>query len=115
MSDPSATLFVLSTIKVRPGKMPDFCALMPRLVPIMEAHGWRLLGALTNLGGRINVVVDIWQIPDANALPGGLGALMSAFEWPDIARALGEYVEDEVIQLMSRLPFDPGRIADHCA
>ncbi len=115
MSDPSATLFVLSTIKVRPGRMPDFCALMPRLIPIMEAHGWRLLGALTNLGGRINVVVDVWQIPDANALPAGLVALMAALEWPDIARALGEYVEDEVIQLMSRLPFDPGRISDHSA
>jgi hypothetical protein len=115
MSNPSATLFVLSTIKVRPGKMPDFCELMPRLVPIMEANGWRLLGALTNLGGRINVVVDLWQIPDANALPGGLVALLAALEWPDISRALAEYVEDEVIQLMSRLPFDPGRIADHCA
>jgi hypothetical protein len=115
MSQSSATLFVLSTIKIRPGKMPDFCELMPRLVAIMEAQGWRLLGALTNLGGRINVVVDLWQIPDANALPGGLVALMAALEWPEISRALAEYVEDEVIQLMSRLPFDPGRIPDHCS
>lgn len=114
MSESSATLFVLSTIKIRPGKMPEFCELMPRLIPIMETYGWRLLGALTNLGGRINVVADLWQIPDANALPGGLVALMSVGEWPEISRALGEYVEDEVIQLMSRLPFDPGRIPDHC-
>jgi hypothetical protein len=115
MSQSSATLFVLSTIKIRPGKMTDFCELMPRLVPLMEAHGWRLVAALTNLGGRINVVADLWQVPEANALPNGLTGLMSAAEWPEISRALAEYVEDEAIQLMSRLPFDPGRVPDHCA
>jgi len=115
MSQTNPPLFLHSTIKIKPGKMMDFCELMPRVVTIMEAHGWRLVGAMTNLGGRINVVVDLWQIPDANALPSGLVALMSALEWPDIARALAEYVEDEIIQLMSRLPFDPGRIQDHCA
>jgi hypothetical protein len=115
MRQSDQSLFVLSTIKVRPGRIPEFCELMTRLVPIMEAQGWRLVAALTNLGGRLNVVVDLWQIPDANALPGGLVALMAALEWPDISRALAEYVEDEVIQLMSRLPFDSGRIPDHFA
>ena len=114
MSQSQPPMYMLSTIKIRPGKMAEFCELMPRLVQVMERHGWRLMGAWTHLGGRINVVLDLWQIPDANALPGGLGALMTALEWPDIARALAEYVEDEVIQLMSTLPYDPGRIPDHC-
>jgi hypothetical protein len=73
------------------------------------------VGAWTHLGGRINVVLDLWQIPDANALPSGLTELMTELEWPDISRALAEYVEDEVIQLLSTLPYDPGRIPDHCA
>ena len=115
MSQSQPPVTVLSTIKIRSGKLPEFCELMPRLVQVMERHGWRLLGAWTHLGGRINVVIDLWQIPDANALPNGLAALMTALEWPDIARALAEYVEDETIQLMSTLPYDPGRIADHCS
>jgi hypothetical protein len=112
MSQAQPPIFFLATIKVRPGKMAEFCELMPRVVAIMEAQGWRLVGAWTNLGGRINVVIDLWQIPDANALPGGLGTLLEDLNWPELARGLAEFVEDEVIQLMTRVPFDPGRIPD---
>ena len=106
-------LYMLSTIKVRPGKMGDFCALMPQVVAIVEAQGWRLVGAFTHLGGRLNVVLDLWQIPDANALPSGIGALIAARDWPAISRGLADYVEDEFLQLMTKLPFDLGRIPEH--
>jgi hypothetical protein len=42
-----------------------------------------------------------------------LGVLMVAAEWPEMSRELAEYVEDEAIQLMSSLPYDPGRIPAH--
>jgi hypothetical protein len=113
MSQSPAPLHILSTIKIRPGKLPQFCEFMPRLVQFMERQDWRLLGAWTHLGGRINVVIDLWQIPDANALPRALGVLMVAAEWPEMSRELAEYVEDEAIQLMSSLPYDPGRIPAH--
>lgn len=105
-------LYMLSTIKIRAGKMLEFCELMPQVVAIVEAQGWRLMGAFSHLGGRLNVVVDLWQIPDANALPGGIQALIGASEWPDIARGLAETVEDEFLQMMTKLPFDLGRMPE---
>ncbi|MDP9084529.1 MAG: NIPSNAP family protein [Pseudomonadota bacterium] len=110
MSQANPPTHFMATVKIRPGKMLQFSELMPRIVAVMEQHGWRLLGAWTTIVGRLNVVTDLWQIPDANALPSGFGALMMAHDWPDIDNSLAECVEDEVLQIMVRAPFDPGRI-----
>ena len=110
MSHSNPPIHFMATIKIRPGKMLEFSALMPRIIAVMEQQGWRLLGAWTTLVGRLNVVIDLWQIPDANALPSGFGALMMSHDWPDIAHSLAECVEDEVLQLLIRAPFDPARV-----
>ena len=110
MSNTPAPIHFMATIKIKPGKMTEFSALMPRIIEVAEKQGWRLLGAWTPIVGRMNVIVDLWQIPDANALPSGFGALMMTHDWPDIAQSLAECVEDEVLQLLLRARFDPGRV-----
>lgn len=101
---------VLAVIKLRSGKMAEFSAVMEKVVPIMEQFGWRLEGAWTNVVGRLYVVYDLWTVPDANGVMGGFAGLMQRLEYPEIARVLSECVEDEQLQLLAPLPFDPGRI-----
>lgn len=98
------------TIKVRPGKMNEFCELMPILVGAAERHGWKLLGAWSNVIGRLNVVVDLWEVPDANSIPAQFAQLMQLSDWPQLEQRLAACVEDEALQVMGRLPYDPGRI-----
>jgi hypothetical protein len=109
MSANSPPLYFLATLKVKPGKMAEFLEVMPRVVAIMETQQWRLVGAWGHLIGRLNVVVDLWSVPDANAIPRGFAALMQRLEYPELSQALGDCVEDENLQLMTRMPYDPGR------
>ena len=109
MTDNSG-LYLHVTLKVRPGKMNEFCELMPILVGAAEQHGWKLLAAGSNLIGRLNVVVDLWKVPDANSIPTQFAALMQLSDWPQLEPRLAACVEDEVLQLMGRLPYDPKRV-----
>jgi hypothetical protein len=110
MSATNPPLYFLATLKVQPGKTAELCEVMPRVVAIMEKSGWRLLGSWTNVVGRFNEVVDLWSMPEANTVMGGMMALMQHLDYPEIAKALAGCVEDETTQLMVRMPFDPGRI-----
>ena len=103
-------LYLLATLKVRPGKMVEFGEAMARVVVIMEKQGWRLEGAWGHMIGRLNAVVDLWSLPDANTVPQGFAALMQHLEYPALSKTLAETVEDEVLQLMARMPYDPGRV-----
>lgn len=110
MNPPSQRLQMLAVIKLKPGKMLEFNETMTRVVPIMTQFGWELAGAWTNIIGRFNVVYDLWTVPDANAVMSGFLGLMRASEYPELARILAGCVEDEQLQLMMRLPYDPGRV-----
>lgn len=101
---------MLAVIKLRAGKLAEFSAVMTRVVPIMEQFGWRLEGAWTNIVGRLYVVYDLWTVADANAVTAGFAGLMQKPEYPEIARVMAECVEDEQLQLLTAMPFDPGRI-----
>jgi len=110
MSAANPPLYFLATLKARPGRMAELCEIMPRVVAIMEQNGWRLMGSWGNLIGRLNIVVDLWSVPDANAVTGGFAALMQRHDYPEISKVLADCIEDETTQLMTRMPFDPGRV-----
>jgi NIPSNAP len=103
-------LYLHVTLKIRQGKMHQFCELMPRMVSEAERHGWKLLAAWSNIVGRLNVVVDLWEIADANSIPKQFSHLLALADWPQLEQRLAECVEDEVLQVMGRLPYDLGRI-----
>lgn len=70
--------------------------------PVFERHGWHLLHSFTTVVGRVNSVVNIWEVPSAAAVESGL------FD-RDLAAALPlirEVVEDEVLTLMTRYSVD---------
>ena len=93
------------TMKIRPGQMARFNAVMAEVVPEMEARGWTLLGAWSNLIGRLDTVVDLWQVEDANAVR---TTLMAAAGHPDFPRwyeTLSDVVLEETLQLMLPLPY----------
>lgn len=64
---------------------------------IFERHGWVLLHCYTTVVGRVNSVVNIWDIPSTEAIEAGLydPALR------DVTPIVREVVEDEVTILMT--------------
>lgn len=94
-------VYVQATIKLRPGKLPEFMATLQEMLPEMARHGWRLVGCYATTVGRLNTVVDLWELPDANAIEAVMSdhALLAKF-----SGRLGECVEDETLAILTKLP-----------
>jgi NIPSNAP len=74
-----APVYLHSKIKLKYGQLGAFNDAMADAKPIVEEHGWKLVGAWSTMIGDLNEVHDIWEIKDANAV----GAVMrSAFGIP---------------------------------
>src|SRR5437588_10965578 len=65
-------VYLQASIKLRAGKLSDFTSLLNTLTPVVGRHGWKLLGSYASVVGRLNTVVDFWELPDATALQAAL-------------------------------------------
>ena len=93
-------VYLQASIKLYPGKLPDFIALLNKLTPVVGKHGWKLVGSYATAVGRLNTVVDLWELPDA-------AALQAALSDPEMAKAapqISEIVEDETLTMLTKLP-----------
>jgi len=94
-------VYLHASIKLRAGTLPRFVSLLNEIVPVVEKkHGWKLLGSYANVIGRINTVVDLWEVPDSNAVQ----AALSDPELQKFAPQINEVIEDETLQLLTKLP-----------
>src|SRR5437016_5874087 len=93
-------VYLQASIKLYPGKLQDFTALLNTLLPVIGKHGWKLLGSYACLAGRLNTAVDLWELPDANALQ----AALSDPEFAKFAPQISEIVEDETLTILTKLP-----------
>jgi hypothetical protein len=93
-------VYLQASIKLRAGKLSDFTALLNKLAPLVGKHGWKLLGSYASVVGRLNTVVDFWELPDPNALQ----AALSDPELAKFAPQINEVIEDETLALLTKLP-----------
>jgi hypothetical protein len=93
-------VYLQASIKLYPGKLPDFIQLLNTLTPVVGKHGWKLLGSYATVAGRLNTAVDIWELPDPNALQ----AALSDPEMQKFAGRISEIVEDETLTILTKLP-----------
>ena len=63
-------VYLQASIKLKPGKLQDFVAMLNELAPVLAKRGMKLLGSYGNVVGRLNTVVDFWELPDGERTPG---------------------------------------------
>lgn len=94
-------VYLQTSIKLKAGKLEDFVSLLNKLTPILAKRGMKLLGSYANVVGRLNTVVDFWELPDANAL-------QTALSDPELLQNLppqiSDIIEDETQVLLTKLP-----------
>src|SRR6516225_5317223 len=95
-----AMVYLQASLKLRAGKLQDFVSLLNSLTPIVGKHGWKLLGSYATVVGRLNTVVDMWELPNEAALQ----AALSDSEMAKFASRIGEIIEDETLTLLNKLP-----------
>jgi hypothetical protein len=93
-------VYLQAQIKLYPGKQQDFIKLLNTLMPLLNQHGWKLVGSFSALVGRLNTAVDLWEVPNPNAVAEVL--MDPAFE--KYGPAIHEIVEDEVLTVLTKLP-----------
>ena len=99
--------YLLASLKVKYGQQHKFNEVMRHLKPALEREGWKLIGAHQNTIGRLNSVVDLWEVSDLNAVTETLARVGRDKEFGEWAAQLPNLVDEEVLQLMSKLPYSP--------
>ena len=101
------TVYMQSTLELRAGDMTQFEAVMKELVGVVEAEGWRLITAISQISGRLHTAIDVWSMPDLSAYERGLGALRCNPKFPAMAQALAAAIERETVVFGVRAPWVP--------
>ena len=97
-------VYLLAHIKLRAGKVQKFTEMLGALTPLVEKHdGWKLQGSYYNVIGRLDSVVDVWEIPDANSIQTTLESASRDPEFHKWVPVIQECIEDETFQVMSKL------------
>jgi hypothetical protein len=96
--DPAVYLHV--KIQLVRGKHRIFESAMAEMAPVLESHGWRLVGAFTPVIGRLGAVYHVWRIPSPDS---SVEALAKVRAHPDARRwhdAFAESIADEALELV---------------
>ena len=99
------SVYLHVTLEVRAGEMARFNALMDELVPIVEGAGWRLLGAFAQSTGRLNTVIDLWELHDLNHFDRGIAAIGAHPDAERLLATLAETVASETIVFAQKAPY----------
>jgi len=93
-------VYMTASVKLHHGKLQDFISLLSDIQPMLAKHGWKLMGSYATIVGRLNSVVDFWQLPEPNAVE---KALLDP-EFQKFVPRIKEIVEDETLSLLTKLP-----------
>jgi len=93
------------TLEVEAAGLARFHQAMGQALPILEGAGWRLAGAFVQRTGRLNTVIDLWELEDFNHYDRGIKALTGHAAFKDIAATLAETVRNETIVFADRAPY----------
>lgn len=93
------------TIEVHAAVMAKFLAIMEELVPIAEGAGWKLIGAFVQRTGRLNTVIDLWELDDFNQFDRGIQAIATHPESERLLATLAETVASETIVFADKAPY----------
>jgi len=104
-------IFLKAEITVRANDLANLLGLFrDSFFPILERDGgWRLLGCFVQRTGRINTLIDIWELNDYAHFESGYAAFKAHTDYPRIRQALNDWVETETIVFMEHAL---GSIAD---
>jgi hypothetical protein len=92
------SVYLHVTLEVRAAGLARFLEAMDKTaVPFLERQGWRLAGAFVQRTGRLNTVIDLWELDDFQHYDRALKALMADAAFPAFSAVLADTVISETI------------------
>ena len=99
------SVYLIATIETKPGGMPGLVGAITEMIPMLETAGWKLFSAFNQRTGQLGVVIDIWELPDRNAMDAGMGAVAASPRFPEIAAALQASIAKETLVFADKLEY----------
>jgi len=99
------SVFLHVTLEVEAAGMARFLTAMGEITPILEGEGWRLAGAFVQRSGRLNTVIDLWELRDLNHYDEALKSLTSHARFPEFAQVLAQTVRNETVVFADKAPY----------
>ena len=99
------SVFMHVTLLLKQGKLPVFREAMKIAQPIAEGAGWKLRDAFLFRSGRLNTVIDVWELEELNHYERGLAALQSSPRFEELQSKLADSVESETVCFCDRLRY----------
>src|SRR5260370_7749546 len=93
-------VYLQASIKLHPGKQQDFVNLLNTLMPLVNKHGWKLMGSYAAIVGRLNTVVDFWEVPNPNAVE----SLLADPQFAKYPPPIPENVDYHTLTTLTQLP-----------
>lgn len=100
-------VYVHARLKLKVGMYEEFCEAIGKQVPVLESHGWKLVGAWTAVVGKVCTVVDLWELPDANTFFDGLAAWRQSENFTEFRKVTSAAILEEDISMMKKVPYSP--------
>ncbi|MEO8812613.1 MAG: NIPSNAP family protein [Caulobacteraceae bacterium] len=98
-------VFLQATIELRGAGLGDFLEIMGEAVPILEKQGMKLVCALIQRTGRLNTVIDLWQLDDFNHFDRALAVLAAHKDFERIKEVLDRTIERETLVFAAKAPY----------
>ncbi len=97
--------FIHVTIEVKASGLAKFLDTMAEVTPLLEGWGWRLHGAFVQRTGRLNTVIDIWELRDFSQFDEVLKKFAAHPRFRAIKAILDETVISEAIVFADKAPY----------
>ena len=108
-SELSGSTYLIAKITLRPGTVQKFAELLGEVAPLFDKYGgWKLQACLLEADGDENKIIDVWEIPNAEAVRQNLDAVPNDPAFEGLRVRLQECVETETLHVMERQPVTIG-------
>ena len=85
--------------------MARFIEVMAEAVPLLEGWGWKLAGAFSQRTGRLNTIIDLWELEDFSQFDTVLKKFVAHPRFPAIKAVLDDTVSSETIVFADKLSY----------
>lgn len=99
------SIFLQATLEIDGAGYMRFVQAMAEWVPIIEESGWKLHAAYMHRTGRLNTVIDIWEVEDMNHIDRGFMQLMAHPRFAEFKKVLDETVKSETLVVLQKFAY----------
>lgn len=99
------TTFLHVTLEVKAAGLARFIATMGEVTELLESWGWRLHGAFVQRTGKLNTVIDVWELEDFAQFDIVLKKFAAHPRFAAIKAVLDETVDSETIVFADKVPY----------